>query len=328
MDLKKILLAFSLLSAVITKGQGNQEAVGAYIESFKEVAIREMQRTGVPASIKLAQGILETEAGRSDLVMRSNNHFGIKCKSWWTGEKVYHDDDAQGECFRKYPSPEESYKDHSDFLRNSERYSSLFKLDPTDYKAWAYGLKAAGYATNPKYPQILIKYIEQYNLNDFTLIALGRKAHESMVASSASGPATTSVKAAPATTKKLSYPVGEFRINDTRVVFAKSGTKIRDLASRYALTERWITDFNDLPEGVTELEFDQLVFLQRKRKSGDKEFHLVEDGDDLYTVSQKCGVRLESLLMYNQLTVDMIPAPGEKLYLQRNAPARPRLSNM
>jgi hypothetical protein len=327
MILKRTILAFVILTTLVARGQGNAEAVNAYIESYREIAISEMQRTGVPAAIKLAQGILETEAGRSDLVMRSNNHFGIKCKSWWTGEKVYHDDDAQGECFRKYGTPEESFRDHSDFLRNSERYSSLFKLDPTDYKAWAYGLKAAGYATNPKYPQILIKYIEQYNLNDYTLVALGRKAHESMVSSS-SAPATTSVKAVPAAARKSTYPSGEFRINDTRVIFAKAGTPIRDIALKYALTEHWIADFNDLPEGTVALEFDQLVFLQRKRKSGDKEFHLVEEGDDLYSISQKYAIRLESLLNYNQLTVDMIPAAGEKLYLQRNAPARPQLSNL
>ena len=128
------------------------------------MAIREMQRTGVPASITLAQGILETEAGKSDLVIRSNNHFGIKCKSSWTGEKVYHDDDAQGECFRKYSDAEDSYKDHSDYLRTQPRYASLFSLDPLDYKGWATGLKKAGYATNPRYAQILIKYIEKYNL--------------------------------------------------------------------------------------------------------------------------------------------------------------------
>src|SRR4051812_29670451 len=142
----------------------NSEIVRQYIVSYKDIAIEEMQRTGVPAAITLAQGIHETEAGTSDLVRASNNHFGIKCKGDWTGPTVYHDDDARGECFRKYDDPRDSYKDHSDFLKNRPNYASLFNLDPTDYEAWAYGLKKAGYATNPKYPQILIKLIKDYNL--------------------------------------------------------------------------------------------------------------------------------------------------------------------
>lgn len=322
-------LLFALFLTVQAFAQSNTDVINEYIDTYRELAIAEMQRSGVPASIKLAQGILETEAGRSDLVMRSNNHFGIKCKSWWTGEKVYHDDDERGECFRKYPSAEDSYKDHSDYLRNTERYASLFKLDPTDYKGWAYGLKAAGYATNPKYPQILIKYIEQYNLNDYTLIALGRKAQES-IASSASEPATTSIKAVSGSAgpekKKVNYPSGEFRINGTRVVYAKAGTSIKSLADRYILNPQWILDFNDMESNFTELEEDQLVFLQRKRKQGEKEYYVVEEFDDLYTVSQKVGIRLESLLDYNHLGPDMIPAPGEKLYLQKSSPLRPKLA--
>ncbi|HLO79691.1 MAG TPA: glucosaminidase domain-containing protein [Chitinophagaceae bacterium] len=322
-------LLFALFLTVQAFAQSNTDVINEYIDTYRELAIAEMQRTGVPASIKLAQGILETEAGKSDLVMRSNNHFGIKCKSWWTGEKVYHDDDERGECFRKYSSAEDSYKDHSDYLRNTERYASLFRLDPTDYKGWAYGLKSAGYATNPKYPQILIKYIEQYNLNDYTLIALGRKAQES-IASSTSEPATTSVKAVNssmgAEKKKVNYPSGEFRINGTRVVYAKAGTSIKSLADKYILNPQWVLDFNDMETNFTALEEDQLIFLQRKRKQGEKEFYVVEEFDDLYTVSQKVGIRLESLLDYNHLSPDMIPAPGEKLYLQKSSPLRPKLA--
>ena len=327
MKCRMTMFLFVLLLSMQAIAQSNAEVVNEYIDTYRELAIAEMQRTGVPASIKLAQGILETEAGRSDLVMRSNNHFGIKCKSYWTGEKVYHDDDARGECFRKYGSAEDSYKDHSDYLRNTERYSSLFKLDPTDYKGWATGLKAAGYATNPKYPQILIKYIEQYNLNDYTLIALGRKAHESMA--SASSEPTTSVKAVSNPViekKKVNYPGGEFKINGTRVVYAKAGTSIKSLADKYILNPQWILDFNDMESEFTVLEEDQLVYLQRKRKQGEKEYYIVEDFDDLYTISQKVGIRLESLLDYNHLGPEMVPAAGEKLYLQKPGPLRPKLA--
>ena len=152
----------------------NPEAIQNYINTYKDMAIIEMQRTGVPAAIKLAQGIHETMAGTSDLVLSSNNHFGIKCKDTWKGESVVHDDDLRGECFRKYASAIESYRDHSDFLKSSSRYAFLFNLDPTDYEHWAYGLKRAGYATNPRYPQIIISLIEDYHLQDYTMIALGK----------------------------------------------------------------------------------------------------------------------------------------------------------
>src|SRR5215204_2876987 len=140
--MKKVVIILSLFVSFTTVAQPAGDIV-EYINDYKQLAIDEMQRTGVPASIKLAQGIHETSAGKSDLVLKSKNHFGIKCKSIWTGDKVYHDDDARGECFRSYSNPADSYIDHSNFLRGSDRYSSLFQLDPTDYKSWAYGLKKA-----------------------------------------------------------------------------------------------------------------------------------------------------------------------------------------
>ena len=171
----RLWLACLLISTAFIGRAQDQAVIENYISTYKALAIAEMQRTGVPASIKLAQGIHETMAGTSALVVKSNNHFGIKCKSNWTGESVSHDDDARGECFRKYSSPDKSYRDHSDFLKNSDRYASLFRLDPLDYAGWAYGLKKAGYATNPRYPQVIIRLIEQYGLQDYTLIALGKK---------------------------------------------------------------------------------------------------------------------------------------------------------
>ena len=171
----KTLLAIILLFVGFVSRSQDQAIILNYINTYRNAAITEMQRTGVPASIKLAQGIHETLAGTSDLVLKSNNHFGIKCKDTWRGESVSHDDDARGECFRKYKSPMDSYRDHSDFLRGSTRYASLFNLDPLNYSGWAYGLKKAGYATNPRYPQVIIKLIEDYHLQDYTLIALGKK---------------------------------------------------------------------------------------------------------------------------------------------------------
>ena len=140
-----------------------------YIERFASLAVEEMYRSGVPASITLAQGLLESRYGLSDLAAKGNNHFGIKCHNNWQGGRMYHDDDAKGECFRKYDSPEQSYRDHSDFLRYRDRYKFLFDYDVTDYKAWAHGLKKAGYATDPAYPSKLIRLIEEYKLHEYDL---------------------------------------------------------------------------------------------------------------------------------------------------------------
>jgi len=306
-----------------------------YIDTYKAIAISEMKRTGVPASITLAQGIHETEAGTSVLVRKSNNHFGIKCKDNWTGEKVSHDDDAKGECFRSYTNAFDSYMDHSDFLKKSPRYASLFGLDPTDYEDWANGLKKAGYATNPKYASILIKIINNYHLQDYTLIALGKMRPEDewlatvkpgnspILAEEQEVIATaTMVVEEPAVT----YPEGEFKINDTRVVYSKAGTSLLSIAEKYDVAFKRLLDFNELnKEEENSLPSSQLIFLQRKRKTGANEFHLVKDGESVYDICQTEAIRLESLLEYNHLANGMQPAVGEKLYLRGNAPARPVL---
>ena len=328
--MKKYLLIFTVLIAFRSQAQMTPEFITAYVNNYKDLAMSEMQRSGVPAAITLAQGILETEAGRSELVMKSNNHFGIKCKTSWTGEKVYHDDDARGECFRKYPTAEDSYKDHSNYLKLTPRYAHLFNLDPTDYKAWAHGIRAAGYATNPKYASILIKYIEQYNLNEYTLIALGRIKNTDIASSTQNaqqetGASETAAEAKPAI-NEVEYPVGEFKINETRVVWAAPGTSLKDLAKTYSVTLKWIQEFNELPASQESLVNGQLVYLQRKRKQGSKEFRVVTEGDDLYSIAQEEGIRLESLLKYNQLSLEMRPAVGEKIYLKGEAPGRPRLA--
>ena len=359
--LKKILFIPLFLIFSISKlySQDPQNpAITNYIQTYQELAIKEMQRTGVPASITLAQGILETEAGQSDLVLRSNNHFGIKCKTSWTGEKVYHDDDARGECFRKYDAAEDSYRDHSDYLRSQPRYASLFALDPLDYKSWATGLKKAGYATNPKYAQILIKYIEKYNLGDYSLVALGRKTPDSYtIRTEQPKPSddrrkkgindiSISTQPLPVTENKENrekaqtassanslkpkpvYPSGVFMLNDTRVIYANEGISLLALAQQYNIKLGWLLDFNDLPTGIDILESEQLIFLQRKRRQSHNEYHIVEAGESLYDIAQLEALRLDNMLHYNQLEKSMVPAPGEKLYLQQRAPTRPALAQV
>jgi LysM repeat protein len=334
----KILILFSVL--FLSKNLSAQNAVDIvnYINTYKDIAVDEMQRSGVPASIILAQGIHETEAGTSELVKKSNNHFGIKCKATWTGSVVYHDDDERGECFRSYEKPEDSYKDHSDFLKASPRYSFLFKIDPTDYQSWAYGLKKAGYATNIHYPQILIKLIEDYNLEQYTLIALGKinRDEEKLVSNENDKPVSSSLvtsKVASSNTKKISvnlpaapqYPQGEFTVNNTRVFFARSGTSLLAIANQYNMPLSRLLDFNDLNDQDV-LQKDQLLYLQRKRKVSNNEFHIVQEGETLYDICQLEGIRYESLLELNLLRDGEQPAIEEKLYLQKEAPSKPSLA--
>lgn len=354
--MQKLKILFLLFATVALKNSFAQQldpVVIGYINTYKDLAIAEMHRTGIPASIKLAQGIHETSAGTSDLVKRSNNHFGLKCKTEWTGMKVKHTDDAPNECFRKYENSKDSYKDQSDYLKKSPRYASLFELDPTDYKAWASGLKKAGYATNPKYTQVLIKLIEDYDLQDYTMIALGKlkKGQETLAnAEIKSGDKTSDkiimdekpvvmptepeiVVYAKKETKQPAvveiqpdYPEGEFKINETKVIYAKKGTSYLSIAEKYAVPLARIFEFNEMK--VQEfVDKDRLIYLMRKRKTGLNDQHTVKPGETLSDIAQTEALRIESLLEYNFLQPNMRPAVGSVLYLRTKAPAMPALAN-
>jgi len=302
----------------------SSEIVKNYIAQYKDIAIEEMLRTGVPAAITLAQGIHETSAGQSDLVKKSNNHFGIKCKADWAGASVSHDDDARGECFRKYDDPLGSYRDHSDFLKNRSHYAFLFKLDPTDYEAWCYGLKKAGYATNPKYAQVLIKLIRDYSLQDYTQIALERKpSSDNVVLVSNSNQSVADVVEL-GVIPAVNYPAGIFKINETSVLWISKGTSYLKIAEENDISLARLFDFNDM-KGLDIALTNQLIFLQRKRKKGATEFHTVIPGETLHDIAQKEGIRIESLLNYNLLQPEMQPKPGEKLYLQAQRTSMPEL---
>lgn len=360
-NLRAILVAISIAFSLVSIAQ-DDAVIREYIATYQQAAIAEMKRTGVPASIKLAQGIHETMAGTSPLVLKSNNHFGIKCKSDWKGESVKHTDDAPNECFRKYNDPLASYSDHSNFLKNSQRYASLFKLDPLDYKEWAYGLKKAGYATNPKYPQVIIRIIEEYDLQLYSLIALGKaQPKEEMLANvtpdpqqnavvSEKGPFIESIvvnasakeevkkqdekikEAAPvvAVAKAVdisqpSYPSGQFKINETKVVYVKQGTSFLAIAQQYNIPLAWLFDFNEIKQTET-AEKDQLVYLQRKRKTGNNEFHIVRPGETLNDIACEEAIRIESLMEYNNLGKNSTLTPGQQLYLQAKMPATQKLA--
>ena len=351
--MQKLNILFLFVASFILKNtfaQDRDPVVIEYINKYKELAIAEMQRTGVPASIKLAQGIHETSAGTSELVRKSNNHFGLKCKAEWTGMTVRHTDDAPNECFRKYDDPKDSYKDQSNYLKTTGRYAFLFDLDPTDYKSWAYGLKKAGYATNPKYSQVLIKLIEDYDLQDYTMIALGKlkdgqetlaqnepkqeakKTGNSEEEKPVVMPAEPEVvvyakkdKAPAAQESKTNYPEGEFKINETKVIYARKGTSYLSIAEQHGIPLARIFEFNEMKvqEAVDQ---DRLIYIMRKRKFGLNEQHVVKPGETLADIAETEALRLESLLEYNFLQPNMQPAVGSVLYLRTRAPGMPALT--
>ncbi|CAN5241372.1 glucosaminidase domain-containing protein [soil metagenome] len=286
-----IFILFSVANSLAQK-----VTVQQYIDMYKDIAMAEMIRTGVPAAITLAQGLLETESGNSDLVKKSNNHFGIKCKSEWTGATVYHDDDARGECFRAYTDPAQSYRDHSDFLKNRSPYAALFRLDPADYKAWAYGLKKAGYATNPAYPQILIKFIQENNLQQYSLLALNRAAQINNSVAVAlpavyNQNVSTQIQSAQTEIKLTS-------INNCKVEWVLKGTSLLAVASAHRINLNKLLEFNDLTEDGL-LKTDQYIYLEKKSKEGSAETYISQLNETLWDVAQKNGVRLQNLISYN-----------------------------
>ena len=292
-----------------------------YIAQYKDLAIREMKRMGIPASITLAQGILETESGNSVLVKKSNNHFGIKCKSSWTASGVTHDDDAIGECFRQYKSAEDSYRDHSNFLRGSQRYAFLFKLAADDYRGWAYGLKKAGYATNPRYPEILIKNIEQFNLNQYTLEGINDvpKFDASQYEDDKEEPLTIPDEK-PVVIKEekgqtmLDAPDGIVVINGNKAVLGKKGTSLLAIASKNNIDLAKLLSFNEMSEDGM-LGKDQYIFLQKKSKKGEKDFYILQYGESFFDAAQKNGIQLQYLMDYNNLKSSDAAIAGTKLWL-------------
>lgn len=306
----------------LMNAQAQKLSAEQYVEKYKDIAIREMKRMGVPAAITLAQGLLETENGNSDLVKKSNNHFGIKCKSSWTAAGVTHDDDAPGECFRSYKDANESYRDHSNYLRGTERYASLFTLQPTDYKAWAKGLRKAGYATNPKYPDILIKNIEQYNLQQYSLAAAGEvPVIETNKYKDDKEPAVQKNEESshqPTSNSSGASDEGVLAINKLQYIIGKKGTSLLAIATENDINLNKLLSYNDLSEdGI--LKNDQIIFLQKKAKKGDKDFYIVQQNESIYDVAQKNGIQLKYLLEYNQLTEKARLAQGLKLYLSPTA---------
>lgn len=271
----------------------------AYIEQYKDLAITEQERHAIPASITMAQALLESSAGVSRLATIGNNHFGIKCGKDWTGDVMHHDDDQLGECFRKYKKPIESFEDHSLFLKR-QRYAFLFQYDITDYKAWANGLSRAGYATDPTYPEKLIKIIETYDL-----AKLDTKAK-----------AVEPAEDAPNYEQLWGYI--EIENNGVRCVRVITKDKLSNVAKAFKMSEKKLLYYNDLMANMDVLEAGDYVYLWFKKNRADSRFeeHTVEAGESMHSISQLYGIKLKKLYKLNDLEYGTPAEVGKVLQLQ------------
>lgn len=277
-----------------------------YIEKYYVMAVREMHRTRIPASITLAQGILESGSGNSRLTQQGNNHFGIKCKGNWTGPTILEDDDEKQECFRAYDSAWQSFRDHSDFLLKNSRYAFLFDFEPTDYVQWANGLKKAGYATNPAYAEMLIRNIEKYHLEQF----------DKMPADGID-----------AVIKQNMLMAGKEKWidwNGMPAVIITGEESWQSLAMENDMRVWQIFKYNDLPDSAV-LHKGDTIYLKPKRNKPEQEYHWVKSGETLHQISQRFGIKLKKLRTRNLLEEGQEPEVGEKIYLKENRPAPPKL---
>jgi LysM repeat protein len=323
-----------------------------------------MYRSGVPASITLAQGLLESRYGLSELATKGNNHFGIKCHNDWQGGKVYHDDDRKGECFRKYDSPEQSFRDHSDFLRYRDRYKFLFDLEVNDYKGWAYGLKKAGYATDPAYPAKLIKLIEDYRLymydvapsdygsfeaddvEDYTEAVSRKEKRKEEKKARKNHKAKKNDHHAPVAEKVMEIPEspthaeevkvidkikgGEFHFNLSRQMFSQNGVPFvysspgetyASIARAFDLFPKEILRFNDLNDRADlnkEIKPGTVVYVQTKKREAARglDKHVIDEGDTLWGIAQRYGVRLDRIYAMNGLDEWYVPKEGDIIRLR------------
>lgn len=295
---------FALLSLLATFGASAQhnEAYLQYIETYKQLAIDHMKRHGIPASITLAQGILESNAGRSTLATQANNHFGIKVSSDWIGPYVLKDDDAPNEKFRKYNSPKESYEDHSLFLQRP-RYQKLFLLSPTDYRGWAKGLKEAGYATNPAYPTLLINLIEQYNLTQYDRTRSGYYRDDTR----------------PSTPDASSLAYEPKMVNGVPYILAREGDTMRSIAYILHVKEKRLRKYNEVNKQHV-LHEGEVVFLSKKKSHVEPslrfKYHRIAPGESMYSIAQHYGIRVRKLYDWNNLSYMYAAKPGDLLLLR------------
>ena len=308
------ILTFLMMSVTLLA----QEKISpeAYIDLYKKIAIDKMKEYHIPASITLAQGILESGSGNSRLAQKANNHFGIKCHKGWTGKTFYMDDDAKDECFRKYNKVEDSYRDHSLFLTQRGRYSFLFEYDIKDYKSWAYGLKKAGYATNPKYPQLLIRIIEKYDLAQYDSGKIGKRRHKDKDAPDLSGIATA-ITANLANAGTTASGRQLYTNNKKKLILAKDGDTYYSIANELNMYSWQLFTYNDVDKKHT-VETGELIYLEKKKRKADKKYevHIVRQGESMQMISQIYGIKLKRLYKMNDLPEGIQVVTGTRLKLR------------
>jgi len=291
--------------------------VEEYIGLYKDMAITEMKKYHIPASITLAQGILESENGNSVLAQKANNHFGIKCHKEWTGKTYYQDDDKKDECFRKYDNVGDSYRDHSEFLSTRDHYKPLFDLDVTDYKSWAYGLKQAGYATNPRYPEMLIRIIEDNRLDEFDKVGGQRSAVNGR--NSELNTQNSELSSVAPEVFEIAGRGGNDRIifinNGVRFILAREGDTFYKIAEEFIIYSWQVYEYNDLSKH-DKLSAGQKVYLEKKKSKTNYDIHVVGPGESLYSIAQDYGIRLKALCRLNHRSSGDIIEEGEKLKLR------------
>lgn len=346
--LTTIILTFLCLTLTASQSPAPDKTPQViYIEQFATLAVEEMYRSGIPASITLAQGLLESGYGLSELAVKGNNHFGIKCHNNWTGGRMYYDDDRKGECFRKYKSPEESYRDHSDFLRYRDRYKFLFDYKITDYKSWANGLKKAGYATDPGYPKKLINLIETYELYEYDRKPASFAKSDRKPAKKTEKETKRSDKNAdkdsvkediehqlPPTPTEIEQvkPLTdserqEFHFSLTRQMYSQNGVPFvysvegetyQSIAASNNLFEREILKFNEASKDDKLLP-GTVVYLKPKKNKAAKglDKHVFEEGDTMREISQRFGVRLDKLYKMNGMPEEYEPKEGDIIRLRK-----------
>lgn len=305
--IKTYFLAFLLSTCALSSGAQMKwnQTYQTYINQYKDLAIEQMLRYRIPASITLAQGLFESAAGRSDLVRQGNNHFGIKCHDW-TGPTQYHDDDARGECFRVYRDARDSYEDHSKFLARQPRYARLFELGQRDYKGWARGLKQCGYATNPQYANKLIQIIELYKLFDYDK---AKRFDRFMAEHSGTEQAVNA--------QGLLHPIHKF--NDNYYLITREGDTFKALGKEIEISWRKLAKYNERDKNDV-LRRGEVIYLKKKRKKAPKQYknrpHIVRNGESMYTISQKYGIRLKYLYKMNNFDVDHQIKIGDRIRIR------------
>ncbi|MBR0499867.1 MAG: glucosaminidase domain-containing protein [Bacteroidales bacterium] len=311
-----VTIAVTALLATAVNASAQKMTRSQYIEKYAETAVREMKATGIPASITLAQGCLESGNGNSTLATKANNHFGIKCHGW-KGKSIKHTDDAPDECFRSYANADESFRDHSDFLRYRDRYASLFNLEPTDYKGWAYGLQKAGYATSPTYAASLIKIIEENKLYLYDI--LDEKAREALPPTPMEAEFSIAFKPYPGHKLYTASLSREIRsTNGVPYIIAGEGDTYKLLAKEYNLFQGELRRFNDAPRGSRPMP-GETVYLEAKKNESARNLdkHVVEEGETMRELSQRYAVKMKKLYKYNGLNPGREPEPGTILNLRK-----------